>query len=51
MIKVRNGELWICCPNCGKSVHKIFVSTRAEDMPFWCKKCKQMFILNINIQL
>ncbi len=50
MIQERNGNRWVCCPKCGKSIHKIIETTTANDMLFWCKKCRKEFVLNINAQ-
>ena len=39
---------FLLCPKCGRRTdQKIMPTTVAEDLPVFCKKCKQTSIVNI----
>lgn len=43
-----NGERrkWVCCPYCDNHAFYIWNSTRIDNLPFMCKKCKKEFLID-----
>lgn len=40
----RNGEKWVCCPYCHRSVFRITPITKIEHLWFECKCGKEILI-------
>lgn len=36
------------CPKCGKEMQRITPKTRAQDLPVYCRRCKDAWVLNID---
>ncbi|PWN00176.1 MAG: conjugal transfer protein [Massilioclostridium sp.] len=32
---------WYCCPYCGTKIQGLTVKSNCDNVPFYCKKCKQ----------
>lgn len=46
MLTVRDG--WLVCPVCGKPrLLHVLDTTRAKDLPVYCRKCRTETIVNI----
>lgn len=40
MIKLIGGELYFCCPKCGKKLHRISPDAACNGVTTFCKQCK-----------
>lgn len=49
--KIFTQRKWLVCPACGKQkLFQILPTTRAADLPVWCKKCGAETIVNISTE-
>ena len=45
--KIIDKDRWLVCPGCGKKLIKLLPSTVVQDLPMYCRFCKQEAIVNI----
>lgn len=39
---------WITCPICNRKLQRVAPETTAENLPIWCPRCKQEYIIQIH---
>lgn len=46
VIRKIDGEMWLCCPRCGKRLIKLGDNAEGADFSIYCRQCKR----EINIE-
>ena len=44
-LDIKNG--WISCPGCGRHLLRITEGTTADQLPVYCRGCRQEIVLHI----
>ena len=47
----KNQEYWLTCPRCGNKLQLMLHSTKVENLPLHCRKCKLDIIVNIGDEI
>lgn len=48
--KIIEKDRWLTCPGCGKKLIKLLPTTAAQNLPLYCRFCKQEAIVNIPLK-